>query len=96
MKVPFHQRFVTLIYTVWSLIFIYWTGAQQKWPKSGSLRQNLHFTISGDYIVRATGTCSICEYVGFVVLMLYVVEVCVVGVLDRGGDFEGGEEGEVE
>ena len=32
----------------------------------------------------------------FVVLMLHVVEVCVVGVLDRGGDFGGNEESEVE
>ena len=32
----------------------------------------------------------------FVVLMLHVVEVCVVGVLDRGEDFGGNEESEVE
>ena len=32
----------------------------------------------------------------FIVLMLHVVEVCVVGVLDRGGDFGGSEEGKVE
>ena len=32
----------------------------------------------------------------FVVLMLHVFEVCVVGVLDRGGDFGGSEEGEAE
>ena len=32
----------------------------------------------------------------FVVLMLHVVEVCVVGVLDRGGDFGGSEESKVE
>ena len=32
----------------------------------------------------------------FVVLMLHVVEVCVVEVLDRGGDFGGNEESEVE
>ena len=31
----------------------------------------------------------------FVVLMLHVIEVCVVGVLDRGGDLEY-EESEVE
>ena len=32
----------------------------------------------------------------FVVLMLHLVEVCVVGVLDRGEDFGGSEEGEIE
>ena len=29
-----------------TLIFIYCVGARQKWSKSGSLRQNPHFTIS--------------------------------------------------
>ena len=31
----------------------------------------------------------------FVVLMLHVVEICVVGVLDRGGDFGGSEESDL-
>ena len=56
-----------------SLIFIYCVGAPQKWSKSGSLHQNLHFLISTWILSKFSTFHWICLL--FILLILVGVEL---------------------